>query len=73
MANHAPRSLPGSDKHGVPEPALGDTGDVSNDGKEFKGFKEFELLRRREEQILYPLSVQVGGHRPFQTGRGAIP
>jgi hypothetical protein len=31
---------------------LGATADVSNDGKEFKGFKEFELLRRREEQIL---------------------
>jgi hypothetical protein len=54
---------------------LGDTGDVSNDGKEFKGIKEFELLRRREEQILHRLSVhmQVGGHRLFETGRGAIP
>jgi hypothetical protein len=52
---------------------LGDTDDVSNDGKEFKGFKEFELLRRREEHILHRLSVHVGGHRPFETGRGAIP
>jgi hypothetical protein len=52
---------------------LGDTGDVSNDGKEFEGFKEFELLRRREDQILHPLSVQVGGHRPFESGRGAVP
>jgi hypothetical protein len=52
---------------------LGDTGDVSNDGKEFKGFKEFDLLRAWKEQILHPLSVQVGGHRPFETGHGAVP
>ena len=52
---------------------LGDMGDVSNDDKKFEGFKEFELLRRREEQILHPLSVQVGGHQPFETGRGAGP
>jgi hypothetical protein len=53
---------------------LGDMGDVSDDGKEFEGFKEFELLRGREEQILHRPSVhmQVGGRRPFETGRGAI-
>jgi hypothetical protein len=50
---------------------LGDMGDVSNDGKEFEGFKGFEPLRSWEEQILHPLSVQVGGYRPFETGRGA--
>jgi hypothetical protein len=54
---------------------LGDTGDVSNGGKEFKGFKEFELLRGRDEQLLHRPSVHVqeGDHRPFESGRGAGP
>jgi hypothetical protein len=52
---------------------LRDTDDVFNDRKEFKGFKEFELLRHREDQILHPLSVQVGGCQPFETDRLAVP
>jgi hypothetical protein len=36
---------------------LGDEGDVSNEGKEFKGVKEFELLTHREVQILHPFRV----------------
>jgi hypothetical protein len=47
--------------------------DVSNDGKEFEGFKEFELLSRREDQILQPPRVQVGGRHRLGTDRDAVP
>jgi hypothetical protein len=33
--------------------------------KEFKGFKEFELLRNREEQILQPSGLSSG---PLEAG-----